>query len=49
VVITTPTADERQTASTVKVAILGAVLLRAQEAKRPLTAWEHALAPISPA
>jgi len=32
------------TASTVKVAILGAVLLRAQEAKRPLTAWERARA-----
>ena len=32
------------TASTVKVAILGAVLLRAQEAKRPLTATERALA-----
>lgn len=32
------------TASTVKVAILGAVLLRAQEAKRPLTAWERTLA-----
>lgn len=32
------------TASTAKVAILGALLVRAQEAKRPLTAWENATA-----